>query len=134
MLRNEGCYGILDFYALYGFVSSTNYAFFGFYFKNKSPKEINSLFGYRTTMSMKNKDTWEFAHHYCGRLWLVLGMIMLPLSVIPMLFFINQDIDVVGIAGGIIEGIQVVVLLISIFPTEKALKKTFDENGNRRIS
>ena len=76
--------------------------FFGFYFKNKSPKEINSLFGYRTTMSMKNKDTWEFAHHYCGRLWLVLGMIMLPLSVIPMLFFINQDIDVVGIAGGII--------------------------------
>ena len=108
--------------------------FFGFYFKNKSPKEINSLFGYRTTMSMKNKDTWEFAHHYCGRLWLVLGMIMLPLSGIPMLFFINQDIDVVGIAGGIIEGIQVVVLLISIFPTEKALKKTFDENGNRRIS
>ena len=108
--------------------------FFGFYFKNKSPKEINSLFGYRTTMSMKNKDTWEFAHHFCGRLWLVLGMIMLPLSVIPMLFFINQDIDVVGIAGGIIEGIQVVVLLISIFPTEKALKKTFDENGNRRIS
>ena len=108
--------------------------FFGLYFKNKSPKEINSLFGYRTTMSMKNKDTWEFAHHYCGRLWLVLGIIMLPLSVIPMLFFINQDIDVVGIAGGIIEGIQVVVLLISIFPTEKALKKTFDENGNRRIS
>ena len=108
--------------------------FFGLYFKNKSPKEINSLFGYRTTMSMKNKDTWEFAHHYCGRLWLVLGMIMLPLSVIPMLFFINQDIDDVGIAGGIIEGIQVVVLLISIFPTEKALKKTFDENGNRRIS
>lgn len=108
--------------------------FLGLYFKNKSPKEINSLFGYRTTMSMKNKDTWEFAHHYCGRLWLVLGMIMLPLSVIPMLFFINQDIDVVGIAGGIIEGIQVVVLLISIFPTEKALKKTFDENGNRRIS
>ena len=108
--------------------------FFVFFFKNKSPKEINSLFGYRTTMSMKNKDTWEFAHHYCGRLWLVLGMIMLPLSVIPMLFFINQDIDVVGIAGGIIEGIQVVVLLISIFPTEKALKKTFDENGNRRIS
>lgn len=108
--------------------------FFGFYFKNKSPKEINSLFGYRTTMSMKNKDTWEFAHHYCGRLWLALGMIMLPLSVIPMLFFINQNIDVVGIAGGIIEGIQVVVLLISIYPTEKALKKTFDENGNRRIT
>ena len=107
---------------------------FGKYFRNKAPGQINMLFGYRTPRSTKNRDTWEFAHHYCGRLWLVLGMIMLPLSVIPMLFFINQDIDVVGIAGGIIEGIQVVVLLISIFPTEKALKKTFDENGNRRIS
>ena len=108
--------------------------FFGLYFKNKSPKEINSLFGYRTTMSMKNKDTWEFAHHYCGRLWLVLGMIMLPLSVIPMLFFINQDIDVVGTAGAIIEIIQIIVLLIPIYSTEKALKKEFDENSNRRIS
>ena len=108
--------------------------FFGLYFKNKSPKEINSLFGYRTTMSMKNKDTWEFAHHYCGRLWLVLGMIMLPLSVIPMFFFIKQSTDVVGTAGAIIEIIQIIVLLIPIYSTEKALKKEFDENGNRRIS
>ena len=108
--------------------------FFGLYFKNKSPKEINSLFGYRTTMSMKNKDTWEFAHHYCGRLWLVLGMIMLPLSVIPMFFFIKQSTDVVGTAGAILEIIQIIVLLIPIYSTEKALKKEFDENGNRRIS
>ena len=108
--------------------------FFGLYFKNKSPKEINSLFGYRTTMSMKNKDTWEFAHHYCGRLWLVLGMIMLPVSIIPMFFFIKQSTDVVGTAGAIIEIIQIIVLLIPIYSTEKALKKEFDENGNRRIS
>ena len=33
----------------------------------KAPKEINSVFGYRTSMSMKNKDTWEFAHKYCGK-------------------------------------------------------------------
>ena len=35
---------------------------FGRYFTKKAPKEINSVFGYRTSMSMKNKDTWEFAH------------------------------------------------------------------------
>ena len=39
---------------------------FGRYFMKKAPKEINSVFGYRTSMSMKNKDTWEFAHKYCG--------------------------------------------------------------------
>ena len=30
---------------------------FGRYFMKKAPKEINSVFGYRTSMSMKNKDT-----------------------------------------------------------------------------
>ena len=42
---------------------------FGRYFMKKAPKEINSVFGYRTSMSMKNKDTWEFAHKYCGNTW-----------------------------------------------------------------
>ena len=26
------------------------------------PKEINNFFGYRTAMSRKNRDTWDFAH------------------------------------------------------------------------
>ena len=59
---------------------------FGRYFIKKAPKEINYAFGYRTSMSMKNKETWIFAHTYCGRLWLISGLIMLPLSVAPMLF------------------------------------------------
>ena len=31
-------------------------------FLKKAPKDINWIFGYRTTMSMKNEDTWAFAH------------------------------------------------------------------------
>ncbi|MCY6372198.1 SdpI family protein [Clostridium ganghwense] len=38
----------------------------------KPPKEINSTFGYRTTMSSKNKDTWNFAHRYAGIVWFIL--------------------------------------------------------------
>ena len=49
---------------------------FGKYFMKKAPKEINSVFGYRTSMSMKNKDTWEFAHKYCGKVWYVCGMVI----------------------------------------------------------
>ena len=30
---------------------------FGSYFMKNAPKEINAVFGYRTSMSMKNKDT-----------------------------------------------------------------------------
>ena len=42
----------------------------GYLMYKKPPKEINNVVGYRTKMSKKNKDTWEFAHNYCGRLWL----------------------------------------------------------------
>ena len=31
-------------------------------FLKKAPKDIYWIFGYRTTMSMKNADTWAFAH------------------------------------------------------------------------
>ena len=107
---------------------------FGYIFKNNPPKDINSIYGYRTSMAMKNMDSWKFAHRYFGKLWFVIGIIILPVSIIPMFFFIKQSTDVVGIAGTIIEFIQIVVLLIPIYSTEKALKKEFDENGNRRIS
>lgn len=105
---------------------------FGKYFIKNAPKEINEAFGYRTSMSMKNKETWEFAHCYCGKLWLTIGFFMLIPSVIAMLFVIGKDESVVGTFGGIICGIQLVFLVGSIFPTERALKSNFDEHGNRK--
>lgn len=105
---------------------------FGSYFIKKAPKEINSFFGYRTSRSMKNKDTWEFAHHYCGRLWRYMGWIMLSISVIAMLLVIGKDTDLVGDFGGILCSVQTALLIVSIFPTEVALKRTFDEHGHHR--
>ena len=35
---------------------------FGRSFMKNTPKEINAVFGYRTSISMKNKDTWENPH------------------------------------------------------------------------
>lgn len=34
---------------------------FGKMFLKKAPDQINYVFGYRTSMSMKNQDTWVFA-------------------------------------------------------------------------
>ena len=62
---------------------------FGRYFIKRVPKEINAVFGYRTSMSMKSKDTWEFAHKYCGRIWYFSGLIMLPITVIFLLLVIK---------------------------------------------
>ena len=48
-------------------------------------------------MSMKNKDTWEFAHKYCGKVWYVCGMVMLPITVIFMLLVIEKMKIVLGV-------------------------------------
>ncbi len=105
---------------------------FGRYFLKQAPGAINWVFGYRTEMSMKNKDTWEFAHNYIGKLWYRIGLSLVPLSVIPMWFVLGKDKDTVGNLGATISMLQLVFLIVPIFPTECALKKTFDKKGNRR--
>ena len=98
-----------------------------------SPKEINYIFGYRTNMSMKNKDTWDFAHKYIGKLWFYLGLILVPITVIPMLLVIGNNEYTISMVGSIICIVALVVLIVSIIPTERALKKTFDKDGNRKV-
>ena len=105
---------------------------FGRIMYKHTPKTINGVYGYRTSMSMKNEDTWEFAHKYCGKVWYVCGMVMLPITVIFMLLVIGKNEDCVGSMGGIICGVQLIPLIGSILPTEIALKKNFDKNGTRR--
>ncbi len=105
---------------------------FGRYFLKSAPKEINAIFGYRTSMSMINKDTWIFAHHYCGKLWYISGIISLIITAMVMVSVIGQTENAVGIIGGVLCDIQMIPLIGSIIPTEKALKRTFDKNGNRR--
>ena len=97
------------------------------------PKDINGIIGYRTKRSMKNMDTWKFAHEHCGRLWWKLGWIILILSVLVQIPVYNSSENVIGIVEAIICTVQCIVLVAaSIFPTEKALKKTFHEDGTRR--
>lgn len=101
-------------------------------FMQKPPKEISSIYGYRTSMSMKNKDTWEFAHRYCGRIWYRIGWVLLPCSVLPMFLVWGESDDMVGTWGGVICIVQTIPLVAAIILTEKALRKTFDRDGKRR--
>ena len=57
---------------------------------------------------------------------------MLPITVIFMILVIGKNEDCVGRIGGIIGGVQLVLLIGSILPTEIALRKNFDKNGTRR--
>ena len=105
---------------------------FGRSFFKRPPRDINATFGYRTTMSMKNQETWKLAHTVCGRFWFRCGRILLPLSVVPMLFVIGRGTETVGYTGVIIVFIQLVPLLCALPVTEHALRKKFDKNGMRK--
>ena len=105
---------------------------FGRIMYKNAPKNINYIFGYRTTRSMKNDDTWQFAHEYCGRLWWRVGFIMLIATAIVHIPFYNSSEDTIGIVAAIVMTVQVVVLMLSIIPTEMALKKTFNDDGSRK--
>lgn len=94
------------------------------------PEDINDSFGYRTKRSMQNKDTWKFAHEYCGRLWWKLGWILLIPTVFFEILFYGLHREAISVSYLIIMFLQAAVLLLTIIPTERALKRKFDDHGN----
>ena len=57
---------------------------FGRHFRDHPPGEINSSFGYRSARSMRNRETWDFAHAYSGRFWYRAGRPMLAVTLVWM--------------------------------------------------
>lgn len=118
---------------------------FGWLWKKKPPKDINALYGYRTAMSIKNQDTWDFAHQRVSMLWRRAGACLTALTLLgfplggllithgsfPALFE-PQAADAIGMLLLVLVGIQLIVLVGSIFPVERALKQAFDKDGQRR--
>lgn len=106
---------------------------YGFKFKKSAPKNINYIYGYRTQRSTASNEAWKFAHNYFGKLWFITGIILVSLTIIAMMLVIGLDKDTVSYTGMTITFIQLFLSVIPIIPTEIALRKTFDENGNRKI-
>ena len=106
---------------------------FGWIFIKSAPKDINYVFGYRTPMSTSSEEAWKFAHKYFGRIWFILGFIILIPSVIGVVCVAGLDKDTVGYVGTAITFAQMFFMIIPMIPTEIELKKNFDKNGNRKI-
>lgn len=105
---------------------------FGGLFLKKPPKEINGLYGYRTTMSMKNKDTWDFANKAIGKLWFKLGIELFIITVICVTVMLGVNKELLGKYGLVLFYLQIAVLILSIFPVERKLKENFNKNGTRK--
>lgn len=103
---------------------------FGKFFSKDVPMGINAFCGYRTKRSMKNENTWIFANRYWGKLAAKLAVLSAVITVRAMAPVYNGDEGAVTAVASIAAAIQVVLLIISVILTEKALKTTFDEEGN----
>lgn len=101
-------------------------------FEKNPPGEINGGYGYRTTRSMRNRETWAFAQRYSGRFWVRAGRPVLAVSLIWMLLLFGREADTVAHLGLLLTGLQMVPFLAVIPATERALKLNFDDFGRKR--
>ena len=49
----------------------------GLVYRNRFPKDINKLHGYRTTRSMKNQETWDFTQRAFAKVAIIEGTIII---------------------------------------------------------
>ncbi len=102
----------------------------GLIFWKRPPKTINSLYGYRSDHAMKSQAAWDFAQRYSGKIWRWLGLILLILSAaVVAVTVLTAGNAAIGVVLPPMMGVQVAVLLVPIYPVERALKRNFDEDG-----
>ncbi len=81
------------------------------------PKNINSLYGYRTANSMKNKQNWDFAQKYSTNLFLILLFSLLLIQVLLYLIYGSTEFSNSSVLAGLLLCIGIV-----LYQTEKKLK------------
>jgi uncharacterized membrane protein len=98
----------------------TVYFLVGRLMKNHPPSDINGLAGYRTSRSMKNQESWDFAQLVVGKKMIQFGKTGILIGLISIIIPIPDPWD-------ICLGIIWVLLFCSmlIYSVEKSLKQKF---------
>ena len=96
-----------------------------FYFP---PKKINLIYGHRTSMSMKNQDTWKEANKRSTHMMLLVSTLTCIFQLIGIVFNINQETTILYGTLFLVAG-----LIIGVIVIEKQLKAIFDKDGNRKM-
>lgn len=82
------------------------------------PKEINAVYGYRTSTSMKSQEAWSFAQEYSSNKMIHSGVFLVVISFLKILIGINCEVF-----------FNLFFVLLSViylfFTTERAIKNRF---------
>lgn len=94
----------------------------GFIMKVAPPRKINSLYGYRTSSSMKSQERWDFAQKYSAIELMKAGGILIITSALGFVIESTDDTElIIGL------GLLVAVIAILFLKVEKAIKSRFPE-------
>lgn len=96
---------------------------FGRLWLHRPPKNINVIYGYRSTRSMASKEAWDFAHRYIGRIWACSGWALLVVT--GIFLWMYPDMESAYGEYMVFMGLQLVAMIAGIPATEKALKERF---------
>lgn len=102
-------------------------ALVGLIWRIRPPKNTGGPFAYRTALSLKNEDTWQFAHAHISKLWLRIGVLLSIVSAVLMVVFRS---NYMSFFLWVIMG-QMVFLCLSAFLVDAVMKAVFDADGNR---
>jgi uncharacterized membrane protein len=93
----------------------------GFLMYKFPPKDINSLYGYRTSSSMENKEKWNFAQNYSSKEMMKLGFF---LSLSCFLSLITDFDNFINMWIGL--GLMILIVILLWLRVEKAIKIEFN--------
>ena len=85
----------------------------------------NAVLGYRTRRSMQNAETWKFANEFCGKLWWQAGWVMSGPTIVVQVAFRRSGESVIEHLSWVLIFLQILVILLTVGWTERALKKKF---------
>lgn len=101
--------------------------FVGLYWRVKTPAFKTGKIVYRTEVTEKSTEVWEFVHTHCGKLWTRFGVILAVISAVLMVVFDGSYHKfIMWLLGG-----QMLILCITVFMIDFLAKNLFDENGVR---
>ncbi len=106
------------------FLTGTVFVVVGLFMLKFPPKDINGLYGYRTSSSMKNQERWDFSQIYAAKEMMKIGAIKLVIGLLALLFFPSE---IVGVILGL--GVLIVSCVLLVVRVEPVINNKFNE-GN----
>ena len=99
--------------------------FFSFIYLKYQPKEISTIYGYRTTRSLSNNDIREFANKVSAKYMIIASLATIIFQLLGIILNYTSE-DFLLLSYGFL-----ISLGLSIWKTEIEINKVFDKERNK---